>query len=422
MTAAATLNPNLLDDAFVRVEGPDWLADERRAAMQRFKKTGLPRTRDEEWRYTRLDHLARQPLHAPIEVAEPALPIEAYPGTLLAFMDDRLRWRDTRLPPDLLGSLADAPPTVRAHLGSLAGDSSLVMLNSALWREGVLLRVPARERLRHPVFLRFAAGQADVMLHPRVLVLMEPDSDAILVEHFHADTGVPHWQNAVTEIVLSAGARLTHVRLLENGAATHTHFRAVHQERDSRYRSLDLTLGGRVVRSDLVVTLAGDGAESRLDGLFIADDRRHADHHLRIQHAAPRTQSRATWRGIAADRGRGIFDAKVAIQPRAWQSVAYQSSRNLLLSPHAEIDVRPQLEIYNDDVKCGHGATVGRLDDDALFYLTSRGIDAASARAMLLAAFAGEALALADDAGLRDWIQARVETHLPRLALEVPRS
>lgn len=412
MTAAA-INPNLLADALGRVESPDWLAGARRAALRRFLDAGLPTSRDEAWRYTRLDHLARQPLHTPIEQAEPTLPVEPYPGPLLAFLDNRLVWRDPRLPPDLLGDLIDTPASVRARLGSLAGDSALVQLNSALWRAGVLLRLPARERLRLPVFIRFAAGQADAMLHPRILVLMEPDSDAILVEHYHADTMAPHWQNSVTEIVLEPGARLTHIRLVENGNATHTHLVAVHQERDSQYRALSLTLGGRVVRHGLRVDLAGTGAETRLDGLFVADGRRHADHHLDIAHHAPRSRSRVTWRGIAADRGRGIFDAKVVIDHEARHAEAHQSSRNLLLSPHAEIDARPHLEIYTDAVECGHAATVGRLDEDALFYLASRGIDAATAREMLLAAFAGEALALADDAGLRGWLQPRIDAHLP---------
>lgn len=419
---AASINPALLADAMQRVEGPHWLADQRQAALRRFQESGLPGPRDEDWRYTRLDYLARQPLHTPLDQPAPPLPIEAYPGILMAFLDNQLIWHDSRLPPDQLADLADAPASIRDRLGSLAGDSSLVMLNDALWREGALLQVPARERLRQPVFLRFAASQADTMLHPRVLVLMEPDSDAILVEHFHADTQAPHWQNSVTEVVLEAGARLTHIRLVENGNASHTHLAAVHQERDSQYRALTLTLGGRVVRHDLRVSLAGIGAEARLDGLFIADGRRHADHHLLIGHDAPRTRSRMLWRGLAADRGRGIFDARVVIGHEARQAEAHQSSRNLLLSPHAEIDARPHLEIYTDDVKCGHGATVGRLDEAALFYLTSRGIDAATAREMLLAAFAGEALALADAAGLRGWLQGRIDAHLPGLTLEAARS
>jgi len=416
------INPALLADALARVEGPDWLAAERQTALQHHLDSGLPDSALEDWHYTRLDHLARLPLHPPVEAVETPLPIETYPGPLVAFLDNQMVWRDPQIPPDLLGDLANAPPTVQARLGSLAGDSSLVMLNSALWREGVLLRVPARERLRYPIFLRFAAGQADAMLHPRVLVLMEADSDAILIEHYHADIGAPHWQNAVTEIVLEAGARLTHVRLLESGSATHTHLAAVRQERDSQYRSLTLTLGGRVVRHDIDVELAGEGAQTRLDGLFIADGRRHADHHLRVRHQAARTGSRLTWRGIAADRGHGILDARTTIGPGARLAEAHQSSRNLLLSPHAEIDTRPQLEIHTDDVKCGHGATVGRLDDEALFYLTSRGIDASTAREMLLAAFAGEALALADDAGLRAWLEPRIATRLPALTLEAART
>jgi Fe-S cluster assembly protein SufD len=274
--------------------------------------------------------------------------------------------------------------------------------------------VPAVYRPRLPVFLRFAAVQAEVMLHPRVLVVMEPHSDAILVEHYLADSGAPHWQNAVVEIILKPGARLTHIRLIEGGeGATHTHLVGVHQGRDSQYRGLTLSLGGSLVRQDIEVMLADEGAEARLDGLFVADSRRHVDHHLRIDHAASHTTSRTTWRGMASGRGRGIFDGRVLVRHGTLQADARQDSRNLLLSPLAEIDAKPQLEIYSDDVKCGHGATVGRLDEDALFYLASRGIDPATARDMLLLGFADQALGLADDAGLRDWIQPRLAAALP---------
>jgi Fe-S cluster assembly protein SufD len=416
------INASLLTDALARIEGPDWLAARRKAALQQHLGSGLPESGQDDWHYTRLDHLARLPLHPPVEDVGAVLPIEPYPGPVVAFLDNQLVWRDAQIPPDLLGDLANAPSTVRDRLGSLAGESSLVMLNSALWREGVLLRVPAREHLRYPIFLRFAAGQADAMLHPRVLVMLETDADAVLVEHYHADTAAPHWQNPVTEIMLEPGARLTHLRVLESGSATHTHLAAVHQERDSQYHALNLSLGGRVVRLDVDVQLAGDGAQARLDGLFIADGRRHADHHLRVRHQAPRTISQLTWRGIAADRGHGILDARSVIEPVARLAEAHQSSRNLLLSPHAEIDARPQLEIHTDEVRCGHGATVGRLDEAALFYLTSRGIDGSTAREMLLTAFVGEALALADSAGLRAWLEPRIAARLPGLTLEAART
>jgi Fe-S cluster assembly protein SufD len=179
-----------------------------------------------------------------------------------------------------------------------------------------------------------------------------------------------------------------------------------------------VNVGGRVVRHDIRVNLIERGAECQLDGLFIADARRHIDQHLHVDHAAPHTTSRQTWRGIAAGRGRGIFDARVVVQPGALKADAQQSSRNLLLSPHAEIDVKPQLEIHADDVKCGHGATVGQLDEAEIFYLRSRGIDADAARALLLRGFAGEALGLLDRTGLADWLEPHLAAAMPLLNKE----
>lgn len=409
-------------ESLARNSGPAWLADSRRLALEQYMARGLPDGRDEDWRYTALDGLERQALHLPEGDAEAngVLAIEDYPGALMAFADNQLIWQDTRLPTAQLGDLADAEAPSRYRLGTLSPDAALAQLNLALWQAGACLRVPAGQRLRLPVFLRFAAVSPDVMLHPRVLVVMEAHADAILVEHYCADAGVAHWQNGVTEIFLAPGARLTHIRLVEGGqGGTHTHLVGVHQARDSQYRSLSLGLGGGLARQDIQVTLADQGAEARLDGLFVADGRRHVDHHVRIDHAASHTLSRTFWRGMADDRGQGVFDGRVKVRHGTLGVDARQDSRNLLLSGQAEIDARPQLEIFSDAVKCGHGATVGNLDEAALFYLASRGIEPAAARAMLLLGFAEQALALADDAGLGDWLRPRLAAALPGFAAEV---
>ncbi|RQW82244.1 MAG: Fe-S cluster assembly protein SufD [Geobacter sp.] len=421
------ITPTAYREALSRIDAPSSFAALRQTALRKFLQAGLPDSRQEDWRYTSLRHLERMPLHAPAAMPETLPALEDYPGALLAYLDDRLVWQDTTLPATVLGVLADAIGTeTPAAFGNLAGNglvgSSLTQLNAALWREGACLRVPAGERLRQPVFLRFAAAEADAMLYPRVFINMAVGSDAILVEHFLGDPGIAYWQNPVTEIVLEAGARLTHLRIVEDSnLATHTGLTAVHLGQDSNYRALNLTFGGLVARHELNVTLAGVGAEVRLDGVFIADGLRGAEQHLRIVHQAPRGKSRTLYRGLADGRGRGVFDARVEVRPHADGSDAQQSSRNLLLSPHAEIDAKPQLEIYADDVKCGHGATVGSLDEDALFYLRSRGIDGDSARQLLLHAFVGEALGLLDDTGLRDWLMPRLLARMPRSHLLEPR-
>lgn len=427
---SATASPYL--DALSRLAGPAWLEKQRRTALARFLRQGLPSPREEDWKYTSLAHLEHLGLHAPRPDTLAVPVIQDYPGALLAYQDDALVWQDTSLSRGRLDTLDQALLAEQVTcdwLGSQAGNGALAQLNSALWRHGACLRVPKDERLRQPVFLHFAAAEAEVMLYPRVLAVMEPRADAVLVEHYSGAPANRYWQNAVTEIVLEAGARLTHVILTEEGdAATHTGLVAVHLERDSTYRCLSISLGSQLARHEIRVELAGEGASARLDGLFIANTliangRAQIDHHLHVAHRAPRTTSRNTYRGVAAGRGRGVFDGRVVVHPGAFQSDALQSSRNLLLSPWAEIDAKPQLEIYADDVKCGHGATVGQLDPAQLFYLQSRGLDADHARALLLTGFANQALGLLDDTGLRDWLEPRL---LARLAaatrpMETPR-
>ncbi len=415
------ITPTAYRDALSQIDAPNSFAAARQAALNAFLKTGLPESRQEDWRYISLDHLERMPLHAPEDGLGILPALEDYPGALLAYLDDRLVWQDTSLPPRVLDTLENAigdgiPAWAAESFGSLAGTASLTQLNAALWREGACLRVPAGERLRQPVFLRFAAAEADVMLYPRVFVHMAVGADAILVEHFLGDPSIEYWQNPVAEIVLEAGARLTHLRIIEDSnLATHTGLSAVHLARDSSYRALNLTLSGQVARHELNLALAEAGAEARLDGVFIAAGRSRTEQHLRIAHQAPHGKSRTHYCGLADGRGRGVFDARVEVQAHADGNDAQQTSRNLLLSPHAEIDAKPQLEIYADDVKCSHSATVGSLDENALFYLRSRGIDGEHARHLLMQAFIDEALGLLDDTGLRDWLMPRLLAGMPRV-------
>jgi Fe-S cluster assembly protein SufD len=419
-TATPTPAPTLIPfaEALEPIAMPGWFADARAQALREFMRDGLPGSGKEDWKYTSLAHLERIALHPPRahSVATVCPDVAVCLGHILAFLNGQLTCHGTHLANQLAGTLQHLADSqmVRRHLGRVAEGRALVNLNQALWQDGVCLHVPAGIKVHLPVYAQFNADEADAMLHPRTLAVVERDGEAVLVEHFLGQTDSPYWQNAVTEIVLEAGAQLTHIRIVEEGgAATHTGLTAVHQARDSRYHALNLTLGGRVVRHDLDVVLAEEGAQASLDGVFIADGRRGADQHLRVTHHAPRTRSRTLYRGLADGRGRGVFDARVVVHSHAAGADARQSSRNLLLSPHAEIDAKPQLEIYTDDVKCGHGATVGRLDEGALFYLKSRGIDDLTARRLLMESFVGEALGLLQDGGLGDWLMPRLLAHLP---------
>lgn len=388
---------------------PGTLPGHRRTALESYLMRGLPHSRQEDWHYTALDHLTRLPLHPPAETDTQEVLDEA-PGHDLIFAGGRLVQASSTLPPPILHALHEHDLDAAA---ALAPHTALMALNAALWRGGGYIDVPAAQHLERPVFLRFLASEAEAMLHPRSRIRLGAGAVAVVVELYAGTTEANYWSNAVTEIELGPGARLTHVRLIEEGpGATHTGLTAVQMERDGTYNLLDLSLTGRVCRHELHLRLAGEGAVCRLDGLILADGRRHSDHLLRVEHAMPRTTSRTCYRGIASGRGRGIFDARVLIQPGADGTDARQDSRNLLLSPHAEVDAKPQLEIYADQVQASHGATVGRLSDEALFYLRARGIERNDARRLLLTAFAGEALGLVQEAGLGDWLTPRIEVRL----------
>jgi Fe-S cluster assembly protein SufD len=411
------MTPALYRQALEHTGGPPHLLAAREVALERFFSHGLPTPRDEDWKYTALDYLERVEWRAPHRAAEDWAH-EDYPGSVLKFGNGRITDIYTQsIHAYSLAERAESALAVR-HLGQLAdtlpGNAALAEINSALWQDGLLLHVPAGRKAA-PLFLVHRTSEADAMLHLRHLVVLETGAEAVLVEHSLGAPDLAYWHNSVTEIVLGEGARLTHLKLIEDSAAaTHTSLCVVQQARDSRYRALSINVGARVTRHDTRVHLDEAGATCQLDGVFIAAGRRHIDQHLHVEHRAPHTGSSQTWRGIADGRGRGIFDARVVVQPGARKADALQSSRNLLLSPHAEIDVKPQLEIYTDDVKCGHGATVGQLDPAEIFYLRSRGIDADTARTLLLRGFVEQALGLLKDSGLADWLEPHLATAMPQ--------
>ena len=396
-------------EALTRIAQPDWLAGARHDALDRFLAAGLPDKRQEAWKYTSLDHLAQARLHPPAtEGSESVCPdVTAYPGHVLLFQNGQLACHGTYLSNQFAGTLHHWHDTqaVHEHLGRVAGNGALASLNLALWQDGARVYLPADERLAMPIFAVYGASEADAMLHPRTLAVLESGAEAVLVEHFLGQTDLPYWQNAVGEIVLGEGARLIHIRVVQEGAtATHTGLTAVRLGKDSEYRALHVGLDGLLARHDLVAMLDGPGAAIHIDGVDLANGRHHADLHLRVNHHAPDTTSRIVYRGLADGRGRAVFDGHVVVDHGAHRTDANQSCKGLLLSRQAEIDAMPRLEIYADDVKCSHGASIGQLDRDALFYLRSRGIDQAAARRLLLEGFANEALGLLDDSHLRDWL------------------
>jgi Fe-S cluster assembly protein SufD len=306
------------------------------------------------------------------------------------------------------------PAEVAAYLtehGQGAG-SALEQLNLAFFEDGVVINLADDVTLDEPVYVvhQWNSASAQRMSHPRIVVRAGRNSRLTLIEHYLGPAEAEHFTNAVTRIEIAAGAAVKHFRVQqESSRSFHIGHVLAKVARDARYSSHDILLGASIGRSDITALLEGSGAHAALFGLFAPMGAQHLDAHTRIDHLAPNTTSEEDYRGIAGGRGRGVFNGKVIVRPGAQKIDARQSSRNLLLSPTAEIDTKPELEIYAHDVKCSHGATTGQLDATALFYLRSRGLSESDARALLIRAFAESILSTVDLAPLRTALERQID-------------
>jgi Fe-S cluster assembly protein SufD len=391
-----------------RAPATEWLASLRRRGIGTFMRAGFPTPKDEAWKYTSLQMLERrrflpapqQDAHLTSDEIDALALARLPPGPRLVFINGRFHEAASSIADhagvrvaSLARMLAEAPERVRHVLGTAADLEThrFVALNTAFLGEGAWIELADDAVLDAPIYLLFvSAAQAhEALAQPRVVIDAGHAARATVVEHYVSAGAAANLTNVVTELAAGPGAAIEHYCLLEEGAACF-HIGGLHARlaRDSALRSHVSSAGARLSRRDLYCALAGNGATAELDGLFVAAPRAHTDHHLRVEHAVPHTRSRIDYRGLADAHGRGVFSGKVIVQRDAQRTDAHQSSRNLLLAPQAEIDTRPELEIYADDVKCSHGATVGQLDAEAIFYLRSRGLDEAQARAVLSYAFA----------------------------------
>ncbi|MCY4443036.1 MAG: Fe-S cluster assembly protein SufD [Deltaproteobacteria bacterium] len=410
--------------------GGAWVGDLRRRAMERFCSLGFPSTRDEEWKYTSLDGLRKARLRTvdasaprPARGADPFGPdgwerhelvfpwTEGDAGNVTAAGDDVFVGR-------LAEAMEDRVSWVEAHLGRHAGydGHALRALNTAFMEDGGAVCLGPDRTLDRPVHLAFLAipGQApNRIVHPRNLIVVGANSRLTLVEAYAGTGDGVYCTNAVTEIVLEENATLEHYRLLREGAeAFHIGTVQVRQARNSRYRSHAVTSGGAMTRVEINALLDGEGADCLLQGLYVAGGAQHVDNRTAIEHAKPHGSSRELYKGVLDGRARAVFNGKVVVRKEAQKTDAQQSNKNLMLSPDAEIDSKPQLEILADDVRCSHGTTIGQLEENELFYLRSRGLNQALARKLLVHGFAGEILDGIDIEPLRDGLTSQVFSEL----------
>jgi Fe-S cluster assembly protein SufD len=414
------------------LRSPSWLAPLRRRAIDHFAERGFPTTRDEDWRYTNLAALAA----TPFRLVAPSPDGDGVPaGTLeqLALVGaewPRLVFLDGRYSPKLstarplpgdgrAASLAEALITdgelVERHLGRHAGWDGNVFaaLSTAFVQDGAFVYVPADARSETPIELLFLATMPGVVAQPRTLIVAGPHSRLTVVERYVGLTDEAYVTNAVTEVVAGPGAVVDHYVLQEQGPEAF-HVATLHAalERDAAFATCGTTFGGRLSRTTLALAFAGEGARGAVNGLYVVGGRQHVDHHVTVDHAVPRCASRQLFKGVLDGTSRAVFNGRVIVRPHAQKTDATQTNKHLLLSDGVEVDSKPQLEIFADDVKCTHGAAEGQLAPDALFYLKSRGIGEEMARALLTYGFAREVLERVQIGPLRAYLDNVIPARL----------
>jgi len=383
----------------------------RDSAMDRFEALGFPTVADEEWKYTNLAQLAKQSFDIASTVEDLPYSVErfSFPETSRShlvlvngiFRSDLSTTTDLDgvVALDLFDAIADArySKLVRNYLARNADyhDRGLAALNTAFLQSGLFVLVPKNSQTKTPLQITYVAdsGEVSTANFPRVLVVAEENSSLRLVESFVSTGSHPTFTDAVVEIVLMDGARLKHDRLQrESLEAFHIATTSAELGHGSSYHSTAINLGGKIARHDISVVMNHEGAECRVDGLYVVGGNQHSDTHSVIDHKQPYCNSRQLYKGILDDNGRAVFNGKIFVREGAQKTDAIQTNKNLLLSPQARVDTKPQLEIYADDVKCAHGAAVGQIDQEELFYLATRGIDPQLGKSLLTYGFAEEVI------------------------------
>lgn len=386
-----------------------WLELVRSSAIDRFEQLGFPSVREEDWKYTNLAMLAKEEFVPVTSGSSEAHDFErfAYPETAeahLVVVDGFLREDlSTKtglgdvVAADLFSAVADARynKIIRKYLARNAGyhNNGLTALNTAFLQSGVFLWIPKNVKLERPLQITFVADAENGASFPRLLVVAEENSSATVIESFASRNGGKYFTNAIAEIMLKDGAQLEHYRVQrESNNAYHVSTTSAELGRASRYDTTSINLGGHLSRHDVSVVMDHEGAETAVDGLYMVGSDQHSDTHSVIDHKQPHCTSHQLYKGILDGNGRAVFNGKVFVGEGAQKTDAQQTNKNLLLSDKARVDTKPQLEIYADDVKCAHGAAVGQIDPEELFYLETRGIGPELGRSLLTYGFAEEVI------------------------------
>ncbi len=413
---------------------PAWLPNLRRAAIDSFAERGFPTTHDEEWLYTNVSPIASIEFQSKQVILSPelrekfaSLPLADLGCPRLTFLNGRFAPElsyTAGLPPEVrVGSLASAwknqGAMLERHLGRYADATkhAFVALNTAFFEDGAFIEIPKGVALEKPLhILQISHGGGKfVITHPRNLILVGDNAQAGIIETYFSLVEDTTFTNTVTEIVAGEGALVDYYKVQqESDLAFHYARVQVQQARSSSVTTHSIQLGSLLTREEVQTVLGGEGAESLLHGLYVITGQQHVDNHTTIDHAKAHCSSREVYKGVLEGHSQGVFNGKIVVRPDAQKTDSKQSNKNLLLSEDAIINTKPQLEIFADDVKCTHGATVGQIDPEAVFYLRSRGIGAAEAKKLLTYAFANDVMERIKFQPLREKLAERLFARLAR--------
>ncbi|EEF61820.1 Fe-S cluster assembly protein SufD [Pedosphaera parvula] len=420
------------------IKNPSWLFPIRKASIARFAELGFPTLKDEDWRFTNVGPITKLPFKPVFTYSKESLneaainqfAFTSLKSSKLVFVNGHFSKELSHILPQKdgikVGSLAAAleadSALLEKHLGRYVKPEGTAFsaLNTAFFHDGAFIHVPAGKVIEEPVHLLFVTTSKEpgTTVHPRNLIIAERGSQATVIESYVSTVDGPYFTNVVSEMVIGEDAVVEHCKFQdESPEAFHIAAVNVQLGKGCNFIAHSIALGAKLSRNNIWTNLDAERVECVLNGLYLTKDEQLADNHMIVEHAKPHCNSHEYYNGILAGKSRGVFHGRILVRPDAQKTDAKQTNKNLLLSDDATIDTKPQLEIYADDVKCTHGATVGQLNEESIFYLRARGIGKETARRMLIHSFAGEIIARVRNAALREELDAIVWDRLEQNAL-----
>ncbi|MEM1243493.1 MAG: Fe-S cluster assembly protein SufD [Pseudomonadota bacterium] len=404
---------------FEQIQNLPWLDTLKKTALEQFNLSGMPSIRNDNWKYSNLQLLTKQNFHL-----QPALDSQSKAMDLPNLFGHKIVFIDGLLKPELSNfkdikenvevyslTSALAAMDLKPYINQLAKsvDHGFANLNTLLLQNGLVLKINRDTRLSQPLHCIFYNTTPGFSNHLRNIIITEPNCEFEFIEHYYHAGELNYVTNSMTEVFVAENTKMKFYKLIEESQqAYHVSHTLFSQQAHSQTYAFSASQQGRFIRNDISIQLAAEHAACHLDGIYLTRGKQHVDQHTQIHHLKPHTTSQEYYKGILHDFSRAIFNGQVFVHYDAHHCDAKQSNKNLLLSDKAEVDTRPQLEIYNDDVRCAHGATVGQIDENALFYLCSRGIDVATARQMLMHAFAQDIIDAIPNLDIKNYLAGKL--------------